>query len=146
MIPRIAFDSANSFDKPIDFDIEVSEDDEIQLIAIGKETIGGNGKASQFTKQFIQETIDLSFNWMSQDIYEQMFFWAENFGLAGDTFRYFPDGTDLTRFFDCILLGNNKTFNPSRSHPNVVNFKVKYKARVVDVSAQILTDRLGFYP
>ena len=146
MIPRIDFDSENSFDKTIDFDIEVAEDDEIQFQGIGKEAIGGDGKNSQYTLQYIAEVIDLVFSWMEQDIYEKLIFWNINFALKGDTFRYYPDGTDTDRFYDCILTGNNKKFDPKRAHPKLVNFKVKFKARIIAVSAQVATDRAGFFP
>ncbi len=147
MLPRISFDSANSFDKDIDFLIEVAQDDEIRLRGRGREAIGGDGKVSQFTRQFIEETVDLQFNWMTEDIKEQVFFWMENFGVSGDSFRYFPDQTDATRFFTCKLSGNNKDFNPSRAHRAVEEFNVTFSnVRIVAVSAQITTDRAGFYP
>ncbi len=146
MKPRVAFDSANAFDKPIDFDIEVAEDDEVRFIGIGREAIGGDGKASQYTLNFIQESIDLRFNWMETDIYQQVIFWMENFAIQGDTFRYYPDQTDLTRYFECKMSGENKTFNPVRAHPRVVEFDVKFVARIILVSAAILADRAGYYP
>lgn len=146
MIPRIDFDSVNSFNKTIDFDIEVAEDDEIQLVGVGKEAISGDGRVSQYTLQYIQENIDLSFNWMNTDIKEKLFFWNLNFALRGDTFRYYPDGTDTTRFYDMILTGNNKNFDPKRAHPAVVLFKAKFKARIVALSSQVETDRLAFFP
>ena len=147
MKPRIAFDSANSFDKPIDFELEVAVDDEPTLTGIGREAIGGDGKVSQYTLQYLSETVDLRFNWMTPDIKEQVFFWIENFGSLGDTFRYFPDQTDLTRFFDLKLAGNNKRGDFRRAHARVEEFDVRFnKCRVVAVSAQIITDRLAFYP
>jgi len=146
MIPRIDFDSANSFDKTINFDIEVAEDDESQHVGVGKEAIAGDGKNSQYTLQYIEETKDLSFSWMSQDIYEQLIFWSLNFALGGDTFRYYPDGADTTRFYDCILTSNNKKFDPKRAHPSVVLFKVKFKARIIAISTQLQTDRDAFFP
>ena len=146
MIPRIAFDSLNSFDKPIDFEIEIASDDEIRIRGRGREAIGGDGKVSQFALDFQEETLDLHFNWMTQDIRDQVFFWHENFGTKGDPFRYFPDGTDLTRFFECVLVGNTKDFKPGRTHPRLVNFNIKLKVRVKVVSAAIIADRAAFYP
>lgn len=147
MLPRIAFDSVNAFNKVIDFEIEVARDDEVRLRSRGQEAIGGDGKVSQYTLQFIQETVDLQFNWMSEDIKEQVFFWNINFGVIGDSFRYFPDQTDLTRFFLCKLTGNNKDFNPTRSHRAVVEFNVGFSnVRIIDISAAIQTDRDGFFP
>ena len=147
MKPRIAFDSANSFDKPIDFEIEVGTDDEVLLRSVGREAIGGDGKVSQYTLQYLAETIDLRFNWMSPDIKQQVFFWIENFGASGDTFRCYPDQTDLTRYFNMKLAGNNKTADFKRAHPRVEEFDVTFRAcRIVALSAQIITDRLAFYP
>lgn len=147
MKPRVAFDSVNAFDKFIDFEIEVAIDDEISLTGRGREAIGGDGKVSKFTLNFILETIDLRFNWMSPDIYNKVFFWMENFGIVGDTFRYYPDQTDLTRFYDCKLPKNDKGFAPKRAHPRVEEFDVTFsKCRLIAVSAQVTTDRAGYYP
>lgn len=147
MKPRIAFDSVNSFDKPIDFELEVAVDDEVTLRGVGREAVGGDGKASQFTLQYLAETIDLRFNWMSPDIKQQVFYWNENFGVIGDTFRYYPDQTDLTRYFDMKLAGNSKTADFKRAHARVEEFDVTFnRCRIVAISAQITTDRLAFYP
>ena len=146
MKPRITFDSANSFNKTIDFDLEVYKDDEIDLIGVGREAIGGDGKASQFTLRYLTEMIDLEFNWQETDVYNKVFFWCENYALLGDSFRYYPDQTDTTRYYECKLEGNNKRFNPSRAHPAVVLFKYVFKARIIAVSAQVTTDRAAYYP
>ncbi len=146
MKPRITFDSENSFNKTIDFDIEVAKDDEHRLIGFGKEAIGGDGKASQYSLNYIAESFDLELNWHETDIYNKVFFWCQNFALLGDSFRYYPDQTDTARFFTCKLDGNKKDFNPQRAHPSVVLFKYKFKVRVIAESAQITTDRAAYYP
>jgi len=102
---------------------------------------------SQYTLQFIEETIDLQFNWMTEDIKQQVFFWNQGFAVIGDSFRYFPDEADLTRFFTCKLAGNNKVFSPARSHRAVENFNVTFaNVRVIAISAALQTDRDGFFP
>jgi hypothetical protein len=146
MKPRITFDSANAYNKTVDFDIEVADDDEVEFSGIGRDAVGGDGVKSNFTLQYIQEVIDLSFNWMSQDIYDQLRFAMLNYILGGDTFRYYPDQTDTTRYYECVFLGNNHRFNPGRAHPSIVEFRVKFRARVKAVSAQITTDRAAWYP
>ena len=146
MKPRVAFDSENSFDKPIDFDIEVAEDDELRFRGIGREAIGGDGQISQYVLNYVEETLDLRFNWMEQDIYQQVIFWMENFAIRGDSFRYFPDQTDLTRFYEVKMIGDNKDFNPRRAHPRILEFDIKFVGRIVDTSAAILADRAGYYP
>lgn len=147
MKPRVAFDSANAFNKPIDFEIEVAVDDEVKQDGVGKEAIGGDGRVSQFTLQYILETIDLRFNWMSPDIKQQVVFWMLNFGVIGDAFRYFPDQTDLTRYYDMKLPKNTKVADIKRAHPRLEEFDITFnKCRIVNISAQIETDRLGFYP
>ena len=146
MKPRVAFDSANSFDKPIDFDIEVAEDDELRFRGIGREAIGGDGKISQYVLNYVEETLDLRFNWMENDTYQQVIFWMENFAVRGDSFRYYPDQTDLTRFYEVKMIGDNKDFHPRRSHPRILEFDIKFVGRIISTSAAILADRAGFYP
>lgn len=147
MLPRIEFDSVNSFNKNIDFEIEVADDDEVRYRGRGREAVGGDGKATQFTLQYVEETIDLRFNWMSEDIKEQVAFWMLNYGVQGDEFRYYPDQTDLTRYYVCKLNGNNKDFNPRRAHPRVEEYDVRFSnVRIIDISAQIATDRAAWYP
>ena len=147
MRPRIEFDSENAFNKFIDFDIEVADDDEISLFGIGRESISGNGKNSKYTLNYIAETVDLRFNWMTRDTVDQVFFWCFNFACKGDAFRYYPDQTDLTRFYECKLASNTKVFDPKRAHARVVNFDVRFnKVRIVATAAQIDTDRAAFYP
>lgn len=147
MKPRITFDSVNAFDKTIDFLIEVAVDDEISMTGRGREAIGGDGKTSKFTLNYILETLDLRFNWMSPDIYNKVFFWMQNYALGGDSFRYYPDQTDTTRYYECKLSRNDKSFDPKRAHPRVQEFDVKFnKVRVVATSAQVDTDRAAYYP
>jgi len=83
---------------------------------------------------------------MTTDIYNQVTFWMENFGLLGDAFRYYPDQTDLNRFFECKHVGKNKRYFPTRAHPRIELWDVKFRVRVILVSAPILTDRAGYYP
>ncbi len=146
MIPSIKFDAVNSFDKTITFLIEVAVDDEVRLRSRGREAVGGDGQTSAYALDYTEETIDLRFNWMTQDIKEQVFFWMIGFGNEGDAFRYFPDSTDATRYFECKLVGNRKDANFRRAHPRVVLFDISLRARVIAISAQVQTDRDAFYP
>ena len=146
MKPRIEFDSENSYNKNIDFDIEVARDDEVKLVGVGRQALGGDGKTSQYTLDYIGESFDLDLNWQETDIYNKVFFWCINFALGGDSFKYYPDQTDLTRFYTCKIAGNNKSFDPQRAHPAVVEFRYLFKVHIVAVSAAITADRAAYYP